>query len=975
MTDQFQTIAAAFAGAVLSQLHRPLRLRWRAQETRFAQWLLVQQVDIEEAWLEGLLAKLTCVSSDPELPLQDLLGQPLGIEMVTDRGALHHTNGIITEARTGQADGALRVYQLTLKDALSIMEERINTRVFRQLSVPRILEIMLGEWRQRSPALATAFHFDLDGLEDRRYPMREISHQFNESDAHFIRRLCRREGIAWYVASPQPFAETGKTADADVPMHTLVFCDQSAMLPRALAGTVRYHRDGATEERDTISAWSRQRSLVPGRVWRGSWDYKAVRVEEAASHSAIDQGDTGRALAAILNDGLIEAPHAADGQQDHLRLADARMLAHEGRSESFEASGTVRDLAVGHWFELEGHPDMHGQDRTLREFIVTSLRQQAENNFPKALQDAIDRLLPASTWQADVQGAADMRYRNQLSCRRRSAPLAPHYDPRLHLPAVHPVTALVVGPANEEVYCDELGRIKVQLQGLHAQDHVHAQGAGTSGQERDSAFVRVSSAWAGAGYGHDAVPRVGMEVLIDFLGGDPDKMFVAGVLHNGINHPARFSHSGGLPGNRFLSGIKSKEIEGARYNQLRLDDTPGQISTQLASEHQHSQMNLGYLTEPRHDGQGNDRGEGLEARTDGHGVLRGAKGILITAQAQDRGRGRMLERETLLDTLHSLEELAQRLSQDAARHYAEATDLAQLERIRKQLQAWDTSEAAGGTRHAAAPMVALDAPAGVSVTSQDTMVLGASRHIDLVILPYWDGDKQSLIDGAKPVKTASLADIKPSPASLRQGRAHIPDGFVLPDEPQGGPLIQHPNTNAVTSGYWIAQLVKPYTPRQVAWNAAQVPMHYEQGESFTPPDDVTKESGVLRFHYLGIPVPKAPAARHVPDWRVPQGVLREIPAPSRELRATGLLPAPATGIWHGRIDPAHPLAKVFNQWNRQAYVEEGQPFPDPRDRGLDISPKEIEWQWLDQANQPLPSGRKAITIRNFSAEEPMAKGS
>ena len=732
MTDQFQTIAAAFAGAVLSQQHRPLRLRWRSQETYFAQWLLVQRVDIEEACLEGMQAKLTCVSSDPELPLQALLGQPLGIEMVTDRGGLHHTNGIITEARAGQADGALRVYQLTLKDALSIMEERINTRVFRQLSVPRILEIMLGEWRQRSPALATAFHFDLDGLEDRRYPMREISHQFNESDAHFIRRLCRREGIAWYVASPQPAADTGRTEDADVPMHALVFCDQSALLPRALAGTVRYHREGATEERDTISAWSRQRSLVPGRVWRGSWDYKAVRVEEAASHSAIDQGDTGRALAAILNDGLIEAPHAADGQQDHLRLADARMLAHEGRSESFEASGTVRDLAVGHWFELEGHPDMHGQDRNLREFIVTSLRQQAENNFPKALQDAIDRLLPASTWQADVQGAADMRYRNQLSCRRRSAPLAPHYDPRLHLPAVHPVTALVVGPANEEVYCDELGRIKVQLQGLHAQDHVHAQGAGTSGQERDSAFVRVSSAWAGAGYGHDAVPRVGMEVLIDFLGGDPDKMFVAGVLHNGINHPARFSHNGGLPGNRFLSGIKSKEIEGVRYNQLRLDDTPGQISTQLASEHQHSQINLGYLTEPRHDGQGDDRGEGLEARTDGHGVLRGAKGILITAQAQDRGRGRMLEREALLDTLHSLEELAQRLSQDAARYHAEVTDLAQLERIRKQLQAWDTSEAAGGTRHAAAPMVALDAPAGVSVTSQDTMVLGASRHIDLV---------------------------------------------------------------------------------------------------------------------------------------------------------------------------------------------------------------------------------------------------
>ncbi|WP_249776936.1 DUF6396 domain-containing protein [Herbaspirillum sp. C9C3] len=233
------------------------------------------------------------------------------------------------------------------------------------------------------------------------------------------------------------------------------------------------------------------------------------------------------------------------------------------------------------------------------------------------------------------------------------------------------------------------------------------------------------------------------------------------------------------------------------------------------------------------------------------------------------------------------------------------------------------------------------------------------------ILPYWDGEKETLVNGAKPVKTSSLADIKPAPASLRQGRAHIPDGFVLPDEPQGGHLIQRLHTDAIISGFWLAQLAKPYTPKQVAWNAAQIPMYYAQGESFTPPEDFTKESGVLRFHYLGTPVPKPLAARHVPDWRVPQGVLREIPVPSRELRSSGLLPAPATGIWHGHIDLAHPLAKVFNLWTRQAYVEEGQPFPDPRERGLDISPKDIQWQWLDQANQPLPSGRKDITIRNF----------
>lgn len=234
------------------------------------------------------------------------------------------------------------------------------------------------------------------------------------------------------------------------------------------------------------------------------------------------------------------------------------------------------------------------------------------------------------------------------------------------------------------------------------------------------------------------------------------------------------------------------------------------------------------------------------------------------------------------------------------------------------------------------------------------------------ILPYWDGDKQSLIDGAKPVKVVSSDIDKPSPASLRQGRAHIPDGLVLPEKPQGGHLIQHEHTDATISGYWIAQLRDPREPRLAAWNAAQIPMRYERGESFEPSRvGLDASDGVLRFHYLGTPVPQDAAAKHRPDWRVPQGVLREVPVPSRDLRSTGLLPAPATGIWHGSIDPAHPLAKVFNQWTRQAYVEEGQAFPDPRDRGLDISPKDIEWQWLDQANQPLPSGRKDITIRNF----------
>ena len=146
MIDPRSALSAAFAKTILSRENRPIRLRWSQRETHFEELLLVQRVEIREAMFEGMQGHLTCISIAPDLPLHELLGQPLGIEMVNDRGGLHHINGIITEARAGQADGALRVYHLTLRDAMSIMDGRINSRIFRRKSVPDILHILLREW-------------------------------------------------------------------------------------------------------------------------------------------------------------------------------------------------------------------------------------------------------------------------------------------------------------------------------------------------------------------------------------------------------------------------------------------------------------------------------------------------------------------------------------------------------------------------------------------------------------------------------------------------------------------------------------------------------------------------------------------------------------------------------------------------------------------------------------------------------------
>ncbi|MCP1571725.1 type VI secretion system secreted protein VgrG [Herbaspirillum rubrisubalbicans] len=737
----------AFASSALNQSNRAIRLNWGKAQNTLDEVLVVQRIDIKEGLYTGIEGHLTCLSTRSDLPLKAFLGLPVAVRLVTDRGALHDICGLITDARAGQSDGSLATYQLTLRDALSVLERRINTRIFRTKSVLDVIETLLKEWQSKSPALARAFDFDLSATDRSRYPLREMTVQFNESDADFIRRLCRREGIAWFTAAGKRAQDTSSAREASLPIHTLVFCDDPMKLPQASAGTVRYHREAATEERDGITLWSTSQQIVSGSVQRASADYKSGKMAQSSQISILDQGEAGNDLAQLLADNVIDVPHAGDSNDDYQRLTTARMLSHELQAASVEGAGGVRDLAVGRWFELTGHPEISHQTVEQRQFMITRLHHRGQNNLPKELNERAQWLFDSSRWSSSVPGASsvadpmatsDTRYHNSFSCVRRGVALTPAYDPRIDLPRVHPITAWVVGPQNEEVHCDELGRIKVQLQGLNPEDHAHAQGAGASGTDADSAYVRVSSSWAGNGYGHDTLPRVGMEVALDFLNGDPDKMFVTGVLHNGPNMPATFSHTGALPGNRFLSGMKTKEIKANRYNQLRFDDTPGQISSQLASEHAASELNLGYLTQPRTDGHGQARGEGAELRTDAAAALRAAQGILLTTYARNKATGQMLDREELNQLLGQCTELFKSLGDYAGQHGGKAADGAGQNALAGAFKNWDASstngsqDSAAATATAAPAILAFGAVTGSVAVTPKTQLTYAGENIDQV---------------------------------------------------------------------------------------------------------------------------------------------------------------------------------------------------------------------------------------------------
>ncbi|MCR6479986.1 type VI secretion system tip protein VgrG [Variovorax sp. ZS18.2.2] len=704
----------------LSQARRALRMRLGRANAAGAD-LLLQRIDIHEALNDGIAARLTCLSPRADLPLKSFIGQPIEVQVVTDRGALRRICAIVTGSKVGQSDGSLTVYELEAHDALSILERRINSRVFMHRSDVAIVEIILSEWRQRSPALAAAFDFTFRVAGNDKYPEREFIHQFNESDAAFVRRLLKRSGISWFF---RPGGDTG-----DTPVHEMVLFDEAMNLEAYAGGAVRFHRDDATEQRDAITRIVHARDLVSGTVERKTWDYKANRIDQAVNEGGLDQGEIGGSLATFLADSQIEMPHAGDSWADHERRTGLRMDRHEMTAKYLHGESGVRDLSVGEYIRITGHPKIDAAPASEQEFVVLDVHHWAENNLPKELNVKTHLLTGSDTHTLEE----DKRYRNHFKAVRRDTSIVPTWEPLHDLPKVHPVTAIVVGPQDEEVHTDELGRVKVRLQGYKSEDHQHAQGAGVSGSERDSAWVRYVTALAGNRFGADFIPRVGMEVYLDFLGGDPDRPIIVGVIHNGHNTPAAWSDTGALPGNRYVSGIKTKEIRGSGFNQLRYDDTPGQISIQWGSSYAATQLNGGWLTQPRTDGQGAPRGEGLEARSDAQVAVRGGKGVYITSQPQGRAGGNMLERQALLGLADQLQGIVKNLGETSSTHKAEDTDSARIEKIVAQLKDWDGgSNVNESAANGGAPMVAIDAPAGIAVTSQDSLVLGAQNHIDMV---------------------------------------------------------------------------------------------------------------------------------------------------------------------------------------------------------------------------------------------------
>ncbi|EOQ62200.1 hypothetical protein F935_02988 [Acinetobacter calcoaceticus ANC 3811] len=702
------------------------------------QQVFLQRIEGEHTLNQGSVAELLCLSTNAHIALKQFIGCQVAVDQVTDTGQFFRTTGIITEASQGQSDGSLTIYNLTLKDPTALWHKRRNSRVFMNKSVRDISEILFKEWQGKSPLFASSLTLDTSGL-TKDYDVRPFVMQSNESDYDFLTRLWRSEGINWLVDESQLLVAD---PNASIQPQVLRLIDDNQNYQALERRSLRYQRSSATEQFDTITQVKAERRLQPTSVHVQRWQADALQQEEGSGsvqgtqkhsehydNASLNLEDAWHVSPAWMQDLNGEDQATASGNSQIEQLNQHINAYHHLSSKQFTVSGNVRDAQVGYWFELNDHPELDQHDSTDKEFLILSKHYYNQNNLPKELQQQLERLLPKDKLKAaqlDTQNP-EQRHFAELNVVRRNINAVPEYSPLEHRPAAHPQRAKVVGLEGESIHVDQWGRIKVRFLFTRTDDHSHDGGAGSNDNDTDSAWVDVLTPWAGAGYGARFLPRVGEIVVIDFFDGNIDRPFVVGRIHEAERHPTQFDQKGQLPDTKKLSGIRSEEVDGKGFNQLRFDDTTGQISAQLQSSHAASQLNLGNLSHPKDKAESEGRGEGFELRTDQWGAVRAGSGLLVSTHKQDQAQGVHLDANEAKQQIDGGLSNAKALSEVAKNQQTDP--LENLENLKSFIEKLEQQDNAKAKTFKEAIML-LASPNSIALSSNEDIHLSADGQIN-----------------------------------------------------------------------------------------------------------------------------------------------------------------------------------------------------------------------------------------------------
>jgi type VI secretion system secreted protein VgrG len=487
-----------------------------------ADQLLVRDANVREELGRLSAFDLDLLSPDEDLSLDDLLGRGMAIELTLAGDQPRYFHGLVAEcSQTGRL-GRYARYSARVVPWLWLLTRTSDCRIFQQKSIPDIVKSVFREHG------TSDFEDALSGS----YSPREYCVQYRETDFNFVSRLMEEEGIYYYFRH-------------DKDKDTLVLCD-SASAHSTVPGyeTINYYPPSKNAVReDHLNDWRLSHSMQSGKLTHTDFDFVKPRTSLLAQHAA--SGSYPRSDAE-----LFDYPGGYYAVGDGSRYAQRRLESIQHQHERVGGSGNTRGLTVGSLFSLEGYP----RDDQNRKYLVVS----AEHRFA-----ALD-------YESGVSHGGDevaVEFKAIPSDQPYRSPLTTHKSR-----VAGPQTAMVVGPGGEEIYTDQYGRVKLQF-------HWDRYG---KRDENSSCWVRVSQAWAGKNWGSMHLPRIGDEVVVSFLEGDPDRPLVTGRVYNGAEMPVY-----DLPANQTQSGFKSRSSKGgspANFNELRFEDKMGAEMLTLHAE-------------------------------------------------------------------------------------------------------------------------------------------------------------------------------------------------------------------------------------------------------------------------------------------------------------------------------------------------------------------------------------------------------
>ena len=466
--------------------------------------LLLTSIEGIESISDLFEFEIQVLSKNHNLKAEQLVGKPA---TVTIQNKLKRTfNGYISRFVYGEVKSDnLRTYQLTMVPWLWFLTKTNGHRIFQNKTTKDIVTQVFNDLGFKD------FNFKATG----NTTPREYCVQHNESDFDFISRLLEEDGIAYF------FEQKGDS-------HLMHIVDAQNAYPACKETDLTYSK--GNQPNTQINRWEHNYEFRKGKWTLDDYDFNAPRTDQIKSKDSTSVF----ANAKSYEHYEYTPYHDFAGIND---LTEKRIQAEEVPLNTIFASSDCSSFFAGGTFTLKKHAVKTEQG----DYIITSIHHRASDD----------------SYLAGHEGASE--YANDFTC----IPEKVHFRPAL----IHqkpwmqgPQSATVVGPAGEEIYIDELGRIKVQF-------HWDREG---KRNENSSCFLRVMQPWAGNGWGTSFIPRIGMEVIVNFFDGDPDRPVVIGSLYNSDN---------GIPfSSKTQSGVRtrsSKQGSSSNCNEFRFDDLKG----------------------------------------------------------------------------------------------------------------------------------------------------------------------------------------------------------------------------------------------------------------------------------------------------------------------------------------------------------------------------------------------------------------